>query len=169
MCSIDFELSPSKVIPYTRFISEWKCLPFSSCAPHLTGREKGSSYFTSLHTMFSLVIIGIIFQEIPQVYPLPLVGGVEFTSLLSSDIAVCANERTVWDIIWSCIVTIFACSWVSVHPNMPKPGEGWFKVYIRRVEVLFWAVVTPEMILFWATRQWYGAKKLTLKYEGKFS
>jgi len=119
--------------------------------------------------MFSL-IMAIVFQRIPWVYPLPLgVEAVEFSSALSSDIIVCVNERTVWDIIWSCTVTIFACSWVSVHPNMPKPREHWFKVYIRRMEVLFWALVTPEMILYWATRQWYGAKKLTEKYKSRFS
>jgi hypothetical protein len=52
---------------------------------------------------------------------------------------------------------------------MRKPQEHWFKVTIRRVEVLFWAIVAPEMILYWATRQWYGAKKLREKYKGEFS
>jgi len=102
------------------------------------------------------------FQHIPSVYPLPLIiGATDFTpfiSLASADVVACAKQRTIWDIIWSCIVTTFACSWVSVHPNMPKPYEHWFKVNMRRVEVLFSAIVAPEMILYWATRQWYGAK-----------
>lgn len=29
--------------------------------------------------------------------------------------------RTVWNIIWSCLVTIFACIWVAIHPNVPQP------------------------------------------------
>lgn len=29
--------------------------------------------------------------------------------------------RTVWNIIWSCLITIFACIWVAVHPNIPQP------------------------------------------------
>lgn len=29
--------------------------------------------------------------------------------------------RTVWNIIWSCLITIFACIWVAIHPNIPRP------------------------------------------------
>lgn len=29
--------------------------------------------------------------------------------------------RTIWNIIWSCLVTIFACVWVAIHPNIPQP------------------------------------------------
>lgn len=28
--------------------------------------------------------------------------------------------RTIWDIVWSCVITIFACIWVAIHPNMPQ-------------------------------------------------
>jgi len=123
---------------------------------------------TPLHTMFWPLVIGILFQNIPWVYPLPLFfGGADLAPLPSSDIVACTQQRTIWDIIWSCIVTIFACSWVSVHPNMPKPREHWFKICMHRTEVLFWALVAPELILYWAARQWYGAKKLTRRYKGK--
>ncbi|KAF7369995.1 hypothetical protein MSAN_00629400 [Mycena sanguinolenta] len=29
------------------------------------------------------------------------------------------NCRTFFDIVWGCLATIFACTWVSVHPNVP--------------------------------------------------
>lgn len=29
--------------------------------------------------------------------------------------------RTVWNIIWSCLITIFACIWVAIHPNITQP------------------------------------------------
>lgn len=29
--------------------------------------------------------------------------------------------RTVWNITWSCLITIFVCIWVAVHPNIPQP------------------------------------------------
>jgi hypothetical protein len=121
--------------------------------------------------MFWPVVIGFFFQHLSRVYPLPLiVGGSEFTAFtspVSSDLVACVKQRTIYGIIWSCIVTIFACSWVSVFPNMPKTHERWFKVYIHRAELLFWAIVAPEMILYWATRQWYGASNLRDKYKGK--
>ncbi|KAF7316585.1 hypothetical protein MIND_00178300 [Mycena indigotica] len=29
--------------------------------------------------------------------------------------------RRLFDIVWGCLVTIFLCIWVSVHPNVPPP------------------------------------------------
>ncbi|KAJ7219854.1 hypothetical protein C8J57DRAFT_1095103 [Mycena rebaudengoi] len=34
------------------------------------------------------------------------------------------NCRKLFDIVWGCLVTIFACTWVSVHPNVPPPNQG---------------------------------------------
>ncbi|KAJ7059227.1 hypothetical protein C8F01DRAFT_275394 [Mycena amicta] len=31
------------------------------------------------------------------------------------------NCRRLFDIVWGCLATIFACVWVSVHPNIPAP------------------------------------------------
>ena len=28
--------------------------------------------------------------------------------------------RTIWDIVWSCLVMISLCIWVGIHPNMPQ-------------------------------------------------
>ena len=46
--------------------------------------------------------------------------------------------------LWSCLATIFACSWVSIHPNIPAPWyESWWRIFLRhgRLELMFWAVV----------------------------
>jgi len=67
------------------------------------------------------------------------------------------EQRSVWNIVWSCVITIFACSWVSVHPNIPARGESKLKRTIRRIELMFWAIVVPELIIYWAMRQWFGA------------
>ena len=102
-----------------------------------------------------------------------------FTSLLaeSTDNAVssttacmcAADQRTLWDILWSCLATIFACSWVSVHPNIPAPNESRLRILLRRLELMFWAVIGPEMIITWAFRQWYGARHLEKLYKGELS
>ncbi|KDR72565.1 hypothetical protein GALMADRAFT_126164 [Galerina marginata CBS 339.88] len=89
-------------------------------------------------------------------------------SLLSrSDQCICPDQRTVWDILWNCLVTIFVCSWISVHPNLPAPGDSWGKVALRRLELMFWALISPEMIILWAMRQWFGARNLARLYRGK--
>ncbi|KDR77170.1 hypothetical protein GALMADRAFT_155817 [Galerina marginata CBS 339.88] len=73
-------------------------------------------------------------------------------------------QRSVWDILWSCLATIFACTWLSVHPNIPPPGETWWKIGLRRLELMFWALIAPELIILWAMRQWQGARILAGNY-----
>ena len=88
-------------------------------------------------------------------------------SVLSTPACICApDQRTIWDILWSCLATIFACSWVSVHPNIPAPNESSRRIFLRRLELMFWAVVSPEMIITWALRQWFGARNLEKLYKG---
>jgi len=72
------------------------------------------------------------------------------------------------EIIWSCVTTILAASWVSVHPNLPHPQDSKLKKTLRRVELMFWAIITPELIIFWAMRQWHGARKMEKEFLGTF-
>jgi len=34
---------------------------------------------------------------------------------------------------------------------------------------MFWAIITPELIIFWAMRQWYGAQKMKKEFESALS
>jgi len=81
--------------------------------------------------------------------------------------SVCQPTWSLWDIIQSCVITIFACSWVSVHPNMSGHDETRWTKILRHLELLFWSIFMPEFVILWATRQWYGAFKLKEKYCGK--
>jgi hypothetical protein len=78
----------------------------------------------------------------------------------------CPNTRSVWNIVWTCVVTIVACSWVSVHPNIPAPGKKEWQVALMRLELMIWTIIAPEMMIFWAIRQWIGARKLAAQYNG---
>ena len=89
------------------------------------------------------------------------------STVLSTPACICpADQRTIWDILWSCLTTIFACSWVSIHPNIPAPDESSWRIFLRRLELMFWAVIAPEMIITWALRQWLGAQRLEKLYKG---
>ena len=78
-----------------------------------------------------------------------------------------ANQRSIWHILWSCLATIFACSWVSIHPNIPAPNESPWRIFLRRLELMFWALFSPEMIITWAFRQWSGSRHLEKLYKGE--
>ena len=89
-------------------------------------------------------------------------------TVLTTSACICpADQRSIWDILWSCLATIFACSWVSVHPNIPGPNESWLRILLRRLELMFWAVVGPELIIAWAFRQWLSARRLEKLYKGE--
>ncbi|PPQ80725.1 hypothetical protein CVT25_001845 [Psilocybe cyanescens] len=90
------------------------------------------------------------------------------TSLSISDATPCSclQLRSTWDILWSCLVTIFACTWVSIHPNSPGPNARRLRVLLGRVELMIWVILIPEMVISWAFRQWLGARELADYYKG---
>ncbi|KAF5373529.1 hypothetical protein D9757_010500 [Collybiopsis confluens] len=71
------------------------------------------------------------------------------------------NCRTWYDIVWSCVSVLIACTWVSVHPNVPGPDEGalWHKIGLMLV-----MIIAPELLVLWAARQWFAARKLASRY-----
>ncbi|KAI9507071.1 hypothetical protein F5148DRAFT_981898 [Russula earlei] len=75
--------------------------------------------------------------------------------------------RSFWDIIRSCIITIFLCVWVSVHPNIPSPDETWPQVAVRRVGLMLSAIVAPEIMVAWALKQRVTAATLARMHKGE--
>ena len=121
--------------------------------------------------MILLLILAYLFNVF-QTHAAPLTSlhaeSSSNSTLLNMPACICpAIGRSVWDILWSCLATVFACSWVSIHPNIPAPNESRWRIFLRRLELMFWAVVGPEMIISWAFRQWSGARLLEERYKGE--
>ncbi|KAK7440606.1 hypothetical protein VKT23_016954 [Stygiomarasmius scandens] len=74
------------------------------------------------------------------------------------------TKRSTQDIVWSCIATIFACTWVSIHPNIPGLNVGRLTKFFRRVGVTMLALLAPELIVIWALRQWLVSRRLAKEY-----
>ena len=66
--------------------------------------------------------------------------------------------RTLFSVVWSCILTVFICAWTSVHPNVPSQSR--MGGLLARVKLMFWTIVAPELVLAWAVRQWFAAKEV---------
>jgi len=81
----------------------------------------------------------------------------------------CSMGRTLFGIIWSCLSTTILCAWTAVHPNVP-PQSKW-QARWNRLELMFWMIVAPELVLAWAVRQFFAAKEIRDAYnnsrEGK--
>ncbi|KAK7450139.1 hypothetical protein VKT23_013022 [Stygiomarasmius scandens] len=91
-------------------------------------------------------------------------------STASNDISVSSfspelGVRTTWEILWSCIVVVFTCTWISVHPNIPNPSDGWFKTTSRRIETMLFALFAPEYMLMCAIEQWVVAGKVARRFK----
>jgi hypothetical protein len=123
--------------------------------------------------IFLFLVYAILQSSFGDAVPTPLID--------RRDPCTCGEQiqtRSLWNIIWSCLSTIFLCTWVSLHPNISstpeKPGLSRFERWIRKpmVELLtyklplfLWALLVPEYILAWAIRQYIMAGKVQKKSE----
>ena len=69
------------------------------------------------------------------------------------------NGRGTWDILQSCIITIFLCCWTSVYPNIPPKGSSeWAKFYNKLILASI-GVLGPEFVLSIALGQYSSARR----------
>ncbi|KAJ6582528.1 hypothetical protein DFH09DRAFT_1309486 [Mycena vulgaris] len=72
--------------------------------------------------------------------------------------------RKLFDIVWGCLVTIFACTWVSVHPNVPPSNQSRLALLWRRLKMMLIGIIAPEVMVGFAARQFLGARMLSKVY-----
>jgi hypothetical protein len=56
---------------------------------------------------------------------------------------------------------IFVCTWVSVHPNVPSPNQSWLALFWRRLKMMLFTVIAPELMVGFAARQFFAASSLS--------
>ncbi|KAJ7614802.1 hypothetical protein FB45DRAFT_936097 [Roridomyces roridus] len=74
------------------------------------------------------------------------------------------NCRTLLSIIWGCLATIFACTWVSVHPNVPAPDRSALALFLRKLKMMLIAIIAPEIMVGFAARQYFAARKISNEF-----
>ncbi|KAG1730551.1 uncharacterized protein EDB91DRAFT_1330497 [Suillus paluster] len=67
------------------------------------------------------------------------------------------TNRSLWSIISSCALTLFACIYSAIHPNIPSPEDSLVLILRRRLGIMLMALIAPELIVTWAMRQWLSA------------
>ena len=78
------------------------------------------------------------------------------------------DSQSIYGILWSCLSTIFACSWITVHPNMPALGDSQWAILRRRLAIMAYFLLTPEFVILWAVRQHFVACNLTKWHATKY-
>jgi hypothetical protein len=87
------------------------------------------------------------------------------TASIDSVEAPTLNNRTMWSIVSSCALTLFACVYTAIHPNIPSPEDGPVHILWRRFGIMIMALIFPELIATWAMRQWLCARRVTTKFK----
>ncbi|TFK61778.1 hypothetical protein BDN72DRAFT_429221 [Pluteus cervinus] len=104
-----------------------------------------------------------------KAYALPTPLGPEafsytpFTLLYSRSTGPCdcgPQDRSLVDIVRSCVLTIFACVYTALHPNIPDPEAKMWQKICARLKMSFYMLIAPEAVIWWAMRQWYGARMI---------
>ena len=159
------------------------CRPRVFCvfsAPLKQHSNKRCRISKSLYTPFLVMLFLLFFYYLlrgpsTDAGPIPTIEHRSLTGNHCNDLGHC---RTIWNIVWSCLVTIFSCTWVAVHPNVPCPkkreANGWIERYIRNpllsfvehcLPLFICALLVPEYVLAWAIRQFLSARRIA---KGKF-
>ena len=74
--------------------------------------------------------------------------------------------RTLWSIIYGCIATIFACTYLALHPNVPDPRHTQWRIRAARICSVFMAFFVPEFVVAGAASQWWAVRKDKTSFQG---
>ncbi|KAJ7017289.1 hypothetical protein C8F04DRAFT_1279711 [Mycena alexandri] len=75
------------------------------------------------------------------------------------------NCRTLFQIISGCLATVFACTWVAVHQNVPPPDLGWLSLLLRKLKMMLFTVIAPEFVVCLAARQFFDARYIAKEFD----
>jgi len=117
--------------------------------------------------MFSLLLATILFHYAASVPVDPSNGKPSPPSPTAATVV--PTMRSMFDVVWSCLLTLFLCTWTTEHPNIPPPNEGVLHEVLRRIKLMLWTLLVPELILIWAVRQWLAAGYIAGMFKGAFA
>ncbi|KAH8695530.1 hypothetical protein BGW36DRAFT_398744 [Talaromyces proteolyticus] len=76
------------------------------------------------------------------------------------------NSRSSWDILWTCLSAILACTWTALHLSVPKNRQPEWRAFTQKVLIWLFVVVYPELTLVnEAVSQFFLAQKTLTNFE----
>ena len=116
-------------------------------------------------TMLLLLLFAYLTHNVTQVSTIPLAQETQSLSTLYTRLDdQYFGDRSVWSIVWSCFATLFACSWVAVHPNVPRATDSETLIFGRRLAMMGYMLLAPELVILWAAQQHFSAKEIEIKH-----
>jgi hypothetical protein len=74
------------------------------------------------------------------------------------------NYRGTIEILWSCIFTIFLCSWTVLCLNVPAPDESQWRRLRRKFLLAALGILGPEFGLLLSLGQWQSARRSVTEF-----
>ena len=68
--------------------------------------------------------------------------------------------RTLTNLVWGSLITIFACTWTAIHRNIPRSSRGKLSSILEIGKIIVVALLVPEWVLAWAIRQFFNARNV---------
>jgi len=123
---------------------------------------------TSIAMILTVLIPALAF--IGQIHAAPL-SAHNISSLANalSDSPACNDIhkcRTQWSIIYSCLATIFACTWVSFHPDIPDRTHTQWRIRVTRVLSVFVSFLVPELTVAKAASEYWKVREYKFPFHG---
>ena len=70
--------------------------------------------------------------------------------------------RGTWSILWSCLATIFICTWSALHLDVQERHGKWY-LFVRKLGAMLLAAMAPEYFLFRSALNFFEARDLRKK------
>ena len=76
------------------------------------------------------------------------------------------DGRGTWSILWSCLATIFICTWSVLHLSVPRRHEWWY-LLLRKARWMIVTAIALEYMLFLAADNYEDAQYLAKRLKSK--
>src|SRR6201996_2815039 len=74
------------------------------------------------------------------------------------------NYRSTYDILWSCLVTIFACTYTVLHLNIPAQKDRKWKRMRRQAKYVLLNILAPEIVVGFACSEFLLTTRSTTDF-----
>ncbi|KAJ5097034.1 hypothetical protein N7456_007755 [Penicillium angulare] len=78
------------------------------------------------------------------------------------------NSRSSWDILWTCLSTIFACTWTALHLSVPRSSRSDGQNIMRKIVAWIFATIAPEFMAGTASQELWVAWIVTKRCNATF-
>lgn len=79
------------------------------------------------------------------------------------------NSRSSWDILWTCLTTIFACTWTALHKHVPERTHNKIAASFMKTFTWFGALLAPELMIIYAAIDFHYASAIAKRCNQAFA